>query len=93
MLAAAPAPKKPQHVARISLEVFCTRYDISDSLQEKLFRMGVQGPHGLRFLKDDDLRMEGQLLLGELGELRDAEERWRDGDRNGLNPFEDNDYR
>ena len=65
--------------------MFCYHYDISQNLRTKLISLGVQGPHGLCFLVDADLCGEGKLLLGELGELRDAEERWKDGDVNDEN--------
>src|SRR5882762_2325575 len=80
-----PIHPQPRHPPRISLDLFCVRYDISDNLHRKLVTLGIQGPHALRFLVDGDLHGEGKLLLGELGELRDAEERWKDGDGNEEN--------
>jgi hypothetical protein len=61
---------------KMVLATFCDQFDIPDSLQEKLVKLGVQGPHALSWIKDDDFRGEGALLLGELGTLRDAERRW-----------------
>jgi hypothetical protein len=61
---------------KTDLAAFCDQFDIPDALQEKLIKLGVQGPHALSWIKDDDLREEGALLLGELGTLRDAERRW-----------------
>jgi hypothetical protein len=76
-----PRPEKlPIDISKwpkMDLVTFCERFDIPGSLRNKLFDLGVQGPHVLRFIKDEDLRAEGHLLLGELGTLRDAEERWK----------------
>jgi len=78
---AVPVPaRQPIDVSKwpkMDLATFCERFDIPGSLRDKLLGLGVQGPHVLRFIKDEDLRGEGNLLLGELGTLRDAEERWK----------------
>ena len=62
---------------KIDLATFCERFDIPDQLQAKLAALCVQGPHALGWIKDEDLRGEGGLMLGELGTLRDAEQRWK----------------
>jgi hypothetical protein len=75
--ALAPAAINVSKWPKMDLATFCNRFELPDSLHNKLLCLGVQGPHVLRFLKDEDLRVEGHLLLGELGTLRDAEERWK----------------
>ena len=80
-----PIHPQPRHPPRISLDLFCVRYDISDNLRGKLVTLGIQGPHALRFLLDGNLCGKGKLLLGEQGELWDAEECWNDGDGNEEN--------
>jgi len=74
------AVNKPNDVTKwpkMDLRTFCEQFDIPEILEAKLQRLAIQGPHVLSWIKDDDLRGEGQLLLGELGTLRDAEQRWR----------------
>jgi hypothetical protein len=61
----------------MDLTAFCEWFDIPGGLHNKLVGLGVQGPHVLHFIKDEDLHGEGNLLLGELGTLHDAEERWK----------------
>jgi hypothetical protein len=73
----AKAPIDVTKWPKMDLAEFCERYDLSAALKEKLLALGVQGPHVLCWIKDVDLRGEGHLLLGELGTLRDAEQRWK----------------
>ena len=61
----------------MTLTAFCERYAVPEQLKKKLINLGVQGPQALCWIKDEDLRGEGGLLLGELGTLRDAEQRWK----------------
>jgi hypothetical protein len=77
---AAPSPKKPIDVTKwpkMDLATFCDQFDIPNQLQNKLVNLCIQGPHALCWIKDQDLREEGGLALGELGTLRDAEQRWK----------------
>lgn len=80
-LPAALAPNKPANDVtkwpKMDLATFCDQFNVPDTLQDKLSKLGVQGPHALSWIKDNDLRGEGALLLGELGTLRDAEQRWK----------------
>ena len=48
----------------MSLAAFCERYTVPDQLKEKLIKLGVQGPQALCWIKDEELRGEGGLLLG-----------------------------
>jgi len=81
LVSAAPMPaKEPIDVSKwpkMDLATFCECFELPNNLRDKLHRLGVQGPHVLHFIKDEDLCAEGTLLLGELGTLRDAEERWK----------------
>jgi hypothetical protein len=58
------------------LQDFCMCFELSDTIQQKLDGMKITGPHGLRFVTDLDLRDVGKLDVGELGDVRDAQERW-----------------
>jgi len=62
---------------KMDLATFCEQFELPGGFHDKLLALGVQGPHVLRFIKDEDLRAEGHLLLGELGTLCDAEECWK----------------
>jgi hypothetical protein len=68
----------PAHVLqpKMTLEDFCHSYQLSVGIQIKLDKLGITGPHALRFLSKDDLRHEGELRVGEIAEIRDAEARW-----------------
>ncbi|KAG1846151.1 hypothetical protein C8R48DRAFT_677938 [Suillus tomentosus] len=74
----APQPVLRQQPAlrpKLSLLDFCNRFKLSRWLCEKLDNIDVTGPHCLRFLQNADLLGAG-LSLGELADIRDAEERW-----------------
>ena len=57
--------------------MFCKHFDIPEILETKLQQLAIQGPHVLSWIKDDDLHGEGQLLLGELDTVHNAEQQWR----------------
>ncbi|KAF8969700.1 hypothetical protein BDZ97DRAFT_214156, partial [Flammula alnicola] len=63
----AAEPKKPTiditKWPKMDLATFCHQFEVPDMLQDKLAKLGVQGPHVLRWMKDEDLRGEGGLLL------------------------------
>jgi hypothetical protein len=61
---------------KISVHVFCARFDLSPAIEAKLGGINVTGPHLLRLIDDTALQTEGGLDLGELAGVRDAEERW-----------------
>jgi hypothetical protein len=68
---------------KMTLEKFCRLYQLSSAIKSKLEKLGVTGPHALRFLSKDELRNDGDLLAGEVAEVRDAEARWMaQGDEN-----------
>ena len=74
---ATPATTDYCNIPTMTLTAFCERYAVPEQLKKKLINLGVQGPQALCWIKDEDLRGEGGLLLGELGTLRDAEQRWK----------------
>ncbi|KAL0566044.1 hypothetical protein V5O48_015971 [Marasmius crinis-equi] len=59
---------------KMLLDDFCERYELTVDLRRKLEDMKVPGPHTLRLIRNESL--EKQLEIGEIAELRDAEERW-----------------
>ena len=70
-----PAPAR--HLPpRTKLDDFCTRYDLLESVKDKLMAIQITGPHILHLVSDVDLRGDGKLSVGELASLRDAELRW-----------------
>ena len=74
---ATPATTDYSNIPPMTLTAFCERYSVPEQLKKKLINLSVQGPQALCWIKDEDLRGEGGLLLGELGTLQDAEQRWK----------------
>ena len=74
---ATPATTDYSKIPTMTLAAFCECYAVPEQLIKKLIDLGVQGPQALCWIKDEDLRGEGGLLLGELGTLRDAKQRWK----------------
>jgi hypothetical protein len=71
-----PRPIRAAQVPKMTLIAFCERFDISDFVLQKLDVLKITGPHGLRFVTDEQLVHAGQLDIGELADVRDAQERW-----------------
>ncbi|KAF8835409.1 hypothetical protein BDN67DRAFT_913095, partial [Paxillus ammoniavirescens] len=69
--AAVPVKQIPP---KLDVDSFAHQYDLSWALCDKLETIHLSGPHFLRFITDE-LQTEGNLSLGELAALRDAEER------------------
>lgn len=67
-------------IPEITLETFCERYSLSVFILQKLDVLKITGPHGLHFVEDDALVEKGNLDIGELADVRDAQERWRLGE-------------
>ncbi|KAF9243074.1 hypothetical protein BU15DRAFT_59953 [Melanogaster broomeanus] len=61
---------------KISLEEFCLRYALSQAIHTKLTKLAITGPHALRFVSNDVLMNDGTFAVGELADVRDAEQRW-----------------
>lgn len=70
------APIRQAPLAPMDLENFCVQYMLSDNIKAKLESIHVAGPHVLSLISNADFRGEGQLSIGELASLRDAEMRW-----------------
>jgi hypothetical protein len=60
----------------MDLHTFCDHFNLSLAILQKLDVMKITGPHGLRFVSNTDLREIGKLHIGELADVRDAQERW-----------------
>jgi hypothetical protein len=71
-----PNPLRNCPPPKMTVHVFCAKFDLSPAIEAKLSRINVSGPHLLRLIDDNALRKEGELDLGELAGVRDAEERW-----------------
>ena len=79
-LAAAPPQNPVNDITKwpkMDLATFCDQFEVPNQLRDKLVSLCIQGPHALCWIKDEDLRREGNLALGELGTLCDAEQRWK----------------
>ncbi|KAF9231170.1 hypothetical protein BU15DRAFT_56490, partial [Melanogaster broomeanus] len=63
---------------KISLEEFCLRYSLSQAIYAKLTKLAITGPHALRFISNNVLSNDGTFVVGELADVRDAEQRWAD---------------
>jgi hypothetical protein len=63
-------------VLKMRLSNFCDRFDLSIFILEKLDALKVTGPHALRFVSDTQLVEKGGLDIGELVDVRDAQEHW-----------------
>lgn len=75
--ASAPLPRRipPQ----ISLETFVDRYNLTNTVYQKLQDFSVTGPHTLRHLKNEHL-LEAGLNHAEVANVRDAQDRWVAGE-------------
>ncbi|KAG6371132.1 hypothetical protein JVT61DRAFT_9895 [Boletus reticuloceps] len=69
-------------IPKITLQTFCDRFKLSISILTKLNAMKITGPHCLRFVTDGQLVEKGQLDIGELADVRDAQEHWMQGVEN-----------
>jgi len=74
---AAPRPPRCQApLPPMKLDSFCTAYNLSDAIKDKLVAIQIAGPHVLRLITDTDLRGKGGLSVGELASVHDAQLRW-----------------
>jgi len=71
-----PRPIRAALVPKMKLEDFCDRFDLSVIILQKLDILKVTGPHALRFVSDAQLVGIGGMDIGELADVRDAQERW-----------------
>jgi hypothetical protein len=73
---------RPALVPKMNLATFCERFNLSDFILQKLDTMQITGPHGLRFVSNQQLVEAGNMGIGELADVRDAQERWSLGGEN-----------
>ncbi|TDL21574.1 hypothetical protein BD410DRAFT_297014 [Rickenella mellea] len=79
---ALPAAMPP----KLSLAEFCSAYKLSESIETVLSSHRITGPHALRFVTDSFLLQEMHLMMGELADIRCAEESWQCKLRSALKP-------
>lgn len=60
----------------LSLDEFCSNYQLSSDIKAKLHAQKITGPHALRFVNDEQLLGPFGLAIGELADVRDAFECW-----------------
>jgi len=60
----------------MTLADFCEKFDLSVFILQKLDVLHVTGPHALRFISNQQLVEVGGMDIGELADVRDAQERW-----------------
>jgi hypothetical protein len=63
-------------VPKMKLEDFCDWFDLLVIILQKLNILKVTGPHALHFVSDAQLVGIGGMDIGELADVRDAQERW-----------------
>lgn len=63
-------------VPKMTLTDFCETFSLSVFILQKLDVMKITGPHGLRFVSNQQLVEVGGMDIGELADVRDAQERW-----------------
>jgi hypothetical protein len=72
----ASCPIRAALVPKMTLDAFCEQFDFSIFVLQKLNTLKITGPHGLRFISDRQLIEQGQMEVGELADVRDAQEHW-----------------
>jgi hypothetical protein len=71
---------------KMSLEEFVKRYNLSNSISRGLDKIEVTGPHALRFIPDSVLSDSAMLSVGQIADIRDAQERWQNNDDENVAP-------
>ncbi|KIM74431.1 hypothetical protein PILCRDRAFT_92599 [Piloderma croceum F 1598] len=78
-----PPPSQPTHqpiraalVPKMTLAAFCDYYELHLIIEGKLNELNITGPHALHFVSNQQLADEVRLSVGELADVRDAQERW-----------------
>jgi hypothetical protein len=65
---------QPSLISKMTLAVFCNTFDLSNFILQKLDTLKITGPHGLCFVNGHQLSEMGQLDIGELADVHDAQE-------------------
>jgi len=63
-------------VPKMSLGDFCDKFNLSIFILEKLDTLKITGPHALQFISNQHLVKHGGMDIGELADVRDAQQRW-----------------
>ena len=71
-----PHPICAALVLKMKLKDFCDRFDLSVTILQKLDTLKVASPHALRFVSDTQLVGNRGMDIGELADVRDAQEQW-----------------
>jgi hypothetical protein len=74
-----PCMTRAALVPKISLVDFCNKFDLSICILEKLDTLKITRPHALQFISNQHLVKHGGMDIGELADVRDAQEHWRYG--------------
>ena len=69
-------PFRAANIPKMSLTHFCDHFGLSVYVLQKLDALRITGPHGLRFVSDQQLVEKGELEIGELADVQDAQEWW-----------------
>ena len=69
-------PIRAALVPKMTLAAFCDCYELHLIIEGKLNELNITGPHALRFVSNQQLADEVGLSVGELADVRDAQERW-----------------
>ena len=64
----------------MTLAAFCNFYELHPIIEGKLNKVNITGPHALHFVSNQQLADEVRLTVGELADVRDAQECWLLGD-------------
>ncbi|KAJ6537522.1 hypothetical protein DFH09DRAFT_1369087 [Mycena vulgaris] len=74
-----PAQRRRRIPPQMTLKDFCTRFHLTNNIQEKLHAYSVTGPQTLRHLADAML-VDAELNPAEIADVRDAQDRWMVGE-------------
>ena len=73
---AAVRPFWAANFPKMSLMHFCDHFSLSVYVLRILDALRITGPHGLRFVSDQQLVEKGELEIEELADVQDAQEWW-----------------
>ncbi|KAJ7613762.1 hypothetical protein DFH06DRAFT_1369381 [Mycena polygramma] len=78
-LAPIQQPTHTRIAPQMTLELFCLRFNLNQSIYDKLKAYSVTGPQTLRHLKNNHLET-ANLNPAEIADVRDAQDRWNAGE-------------
>jgi hypothetical protein len=59
------------------LTEFCRVYELPATIEAKLQKLGILGPHILSLILKEELHQDGELWVGEIADVHDAEACWQ----------------